>query len=589
MILWSTKKDGPWTAFQSSARIFPLLKDNYPTGTGNGNLWLPRRGFKRNALNTINLQELVEEVLKKPNEGPEDERFELDLKKISELIKSGEFYTCGAGRRTLLDPSDERIGWSGVQKAELCNLRKLLHPKFLASTQEKLVPAARVVQAVFYATEKKQFTAIEQAVLWRLSHLYPVLSFCELIVALGLPKQDSQDAPSVLGAVVAAKSALELTAHFVVGGTNNNCDPFDDATGFKYTQTIEDLGKTFDDWKGASGWYDELSDVIKLKKPVNEKIIETCRSVLQLVCKIPEFQKPITASGETIVLMEFGAKRFKAPKENYAVLTYRTDFDPCPWPLGADTIDHSMSWTGINSPRLEALGFTEVNVFDSPNLVDSAELLERLKGFKTDGAEPQKVEAAISLVRAFCICHNLGNIVALGAIARELHLVVERLTVTQKLDERRDLKALDEAKEDDKSLKCIASGLTKELNIFRAHLQDILASFAHPGWLIRTELLRVKDDKDSSTQALFITANYAPHSMGGVKPVDGYRTSVELISTTSSAKSHFSQVIMNFPQDLRRALTGDPNGVIESGEAIDVPFVAFILCQKALFKILDKP
>lgn len=610
MILWSTKKDGPWTAFQSVTKTSDiLLRLSTPLAKWKlenpQDRWFPltcirESDIQKEAESQIIYSALLSKYEDSESKGrPDVEPFEQDKRSIVDLLKLGEFYICGARPRTLLDPGDERIRWSTEQKVELGNLRKLLHPRWLAADGGELEDEARVVQAVFYATkEKLELTAIERAVLWQMSHLYPILSFCELIVALGFPNQDSEEAPSALGASIAAKSALELTAHFVVGGTKK-FDPFDDATAFKYSEAIDGLGER-PDWKDACGWYDELSDVIKLKKPVNEKILKTCKSVLQLVCKT-EFQQSVTASDGTIVLMKFGAEDFTAPKGDYAVLTYRTNFDPCPWPLSADTIDCSMSWSGIYSPRLEELGYTKVDVFDSPNLVDSADLLLRLEGFKTDDAETPKVvaaaTAAISLIRAFCICYNLGNILALGAIARELHLVVENFTELRGLAAKRDDKELEKVKkengqdseeykelkekEDDKSLNCIASDIPK-LNTFRTRLQDILASFAHPGWLIRTELLRDKEDKDSSTQALFITSNYSPNFMGRVELHDGNRTSVELIPINLSAVSHFSQVIMNFPEDLRVALTGDPECAIKSGEAIDVPFVAFNLCRRAL-------
>ena len=547
--------------------------------------------------------------LAQPNDGPRDERFERDLRQLEQLFESGEaFYVCAAIVRQLLNPAAP-IRWSPHQVAEIKRLGGLLHPQYLVSSAKGLPSSARVVQGVIYAERPHpKLNPLERAVLWRLSHLYPVLAFCELIVALGYPNQDSTpgSAPSPLGAAVAAKSALELTAHFVSGGKSGGCDPFDDAMSFGYNHSLVELGKKDAEWRDTKKWYEILCDALRNDQPDDSEVLGVCHKILNLVCTIPDFKKEIPRDLGQLVTCDNGADLpvVVPTTEDFVVLSFRTNFQECPWPTTPETIGLLMYWSQIHSPRLQALGYSIDEVYDSSMLVDVKELTAKMDKLITSNAEQKLLLHDVkSLIHAFCVSINLGNVLALGAIARQLHLQVERLTVAvhlchpyvgQRKGESRTEFEKRKPKEDDKSLKCIAEQLTgrssksEDLNSFRRALQDILQSFAHPGWLIRTELLRVRDVAAGySLQVLFITYGYSPVFMALTETGDR-GTKVNLIPVNPCAKSHFKELSGAFPAVLCTAMTGSPDGKIMPGSAIDVPFVAFDLCRRALEVVVEK-
>lgn len=569
--------------------------------------WLPRRVLRPGTPIAKQIQDSVRDLLALPNHGPEDVRFEEDLRQLVQLIESGEpLYVCGARVRQLLDPAAP-IRWSPQQRTKIERLSGLLHPKHMVARPDGYPPSARVVQGLIYAERTHtELNPLERAVIWRLSHLYPVLAFCELIVALGYPNQDSDPfAPSPLGAAVAAKSALELTAHFVSGGKSGKCDPFDDAMSFGYTDNLKELGKKNDEWRDAGEWYKTLCDALRGDQSGQLEVLDVCRKIVDLVCGIPDFKKEIPRDlGRLVPFEHKEGSVVEIPTEPYVVISYRNDFDKSPWPTSPETVGRSMSWSGFHSPRLQALGYSEVLAYDSPAFFDLSELMARMDSLTTfTGKTGMFLRNVKSLMHAFCVSCNLGNILALGAIARQLHLQVEELTVEAKLCDPFIHKKVDESrsdfdkrkpKEDDKSLKCIAEELEKrsskmaKLNSIRCGLQDILQSFAHPGWLIRTELLRVREDPDRpSTQTLFVTYGYAPPFIAAVDAVDGRRTRIDLRPVNPCAKSHFDELSRAFPLVLRTAMTGNPDGKIEPGSAIDIPFVAIDLCRRAIEAVCD--
>lgn len=573
-------------------------------------LWLPRRMLRHGTVIAREIQQVVVAALSQPNDGPEDERFEKDLRQLLQLFESGEdFYVCGARVRQLLDPAAP-IRWSPDQVAEIKRLGGLLHPKYLVSNARELPPTARLVQSLIFAERPHPvLSPLERAVLWRLSHLYPVLAFCELIVALGYPNQDSApgSAPSPQGAAVAAKSALELTAHFVSGGKSGGCDPFDDAMSFGYTNCLGRLGENDDKWRDAPKWYKILCDALRNDQPEYSEVLGVCHKIVNLVCELPDFKREISRALGQLVTHDLNAGLHLVPPKTkgFVVLSFRTDFHECRWPTSPETIGRSMSWTGYDSPRLQALGYSTVRAYDSPALVDVSDLMVKMDLLATSNAKAKGLLHDVkSLIHAFCVSSNLGNILALGAIARQLHLQVEKLTVAVDrgdpyVDRRKGESDTSwkerKPREDDKSLKCIEEQLkdistkSTDLNLTRRALQDILESYAHPGWLIRTELLRVREKASgSSHQVLFITGAYSPPYISSVESVDGRTTKIQLIPINPCAKSHFEELSRAFPAVLRTALTGGPNGKITPGSAIDIPFVAFDFCRRALEAVVQR-
>ncbi len=567
------------------------------------NPWRPRRVLRPGTLLARRVNDLVRAALARPNDGPEDVRFEKDLRQLAQLFESDEdFHVCGAQARELLNPAAP-IRWSPQQRTEIERLGGLLHPKHLVARPDGYPSSARVVQGLIYAERSHpDLNQLERALVWRLSHLYSVLAFCELIVALGCPNQDSTpgSAPSPLGAAVAAKSALELTAHFVSGGKSGKCDPFDDAMSFGYVRSLVDLGKNDGEWRDASEWYKTLCDALRSDRSEQSEVLAVCSKVVDLVCRIPDFKKEIPRDlGRLVAYDHEAVSFFKHPTEPYVAISFRTDFHKSPWPTSPETVDRSMSWTGYDSPRLQALGYSTVGAYDSPALVDVSNLMARIDSLIMSNAKAETpLRNVQSLMHSFCVSSNLGNILALGAIARELHLQVENLTVEAGLGAPYIGKQRGESmsdfekrrpKEDDKSLKCIAEELEErssrsaDLNSTRRGLQDILQSFAHPGWLIRTELLRVREAAaGSALQTLFITGGYTPPFMATVEAVNGRRTRVNLVPVNPCAESHFEELSRALPVVLRTAMTGSSDGKITPGSAIDMPFVAFDFCRRAI-------
>ena len=609
MILWSVNPEGPWKAFESFARTAKVLSPAYQDAQTPREPWLPRRVIRQGSVIANEIREIVVKALAEPNRGAENERFERDLSLLKELLGSGDdLYLCGARTRGLLDPTPSLIRWSDQQSNLMSELRKLLHPKHMASHASDLPDSARVSQGLCYANARRDaLNQVEQAVLWRLTHLFSVLSFCELIVALGFPNENSTGAtvPSMPGAVVAAKSALELVAHFVSGGATGESDPFDDAAHFPYTTRIRALSEEDEDWKDASSWYNTLCDAVKRRKEFgDEELRQVCEGVINLVCRCQTFRQPIPEKIGPIVLLDFDlVKSFTPPTKPYSAISYRTVYDECPWPTAPAMIDSEMSWSGIDSTRLRELGYSEVLAHDSPAWVRVVDLLSEMTSRKPEGTTVRAWNAAMSLIRAFCICKNLGNALALGAIARELHLCTEELTVQvglcgpygyellrkeeDKFGKESEEYRQQKAREDDKSLKFLEQELVGGVGALRGQLQDVLQSFAHPGWLIRTELLRVREDPGSGVQTLYITGNYSPPDIAQIVPIDGSSTKITRVPLNPHGKSHFEAVAARYPKDLRLALTGKADGEIATGSVFDVPFVAYELCRRAIHKIAD--
>jgi hypothetical protein len=242
-----------------------------------------------------------------------------------------------------------------------------------------------------------------------------------------------------------------------------------------------------------------------------------------------------------------------------------------------------MSWIGYWSPRLQELGFDKVRAYDSPAWRHIPDEILQLEAHFEANSELNRVSQAVaSLMKAFCVSANLNNVLALGAIARELHLAVEKLLY---------LKNPDIPVENNLDILHDSLPSLKKLML---KLHAALSSFAHPGWLVRTELLRMlpEDAKfpiHEQTQALFLSGSYSPKFYGEVDPTSEFETGVRLVSTGGLEGSRFQGVGEKYPTVLREALTGSPRGEILPGEAIDIPFVTFELCRRALMMLLESP
>jgi hypothetical protein len=574
MLLWSSDKK-LWTAFESMSRTMTALKGQGVLKVKGAELglWYPPTEVRPQSPQGIVLRFQVDEALRQPNMGGRNERFKKDLNKLAELLSLHDsFFVASARPRALLSAQDGAFAWNGSQKEELERLRELLHPKYFSSVQG-VDDNARVVQVVFYANaERSDASVLERRVLWRATHLFPVLAFCEIMVAC----------EGTFGAAVAAKSALELLAHFVTGGWKEGHDPFSDAKKCEYTDLTKKIG--------LEPLYDKICRVVHLDEDWDvETIKDLCKQVLDAVKKSKKLQMPIeVGDDEKILTMKLPGGKFPLPDSmigNYCLVTYQTAYDDQIWPGERKRVDHTMSWSGVSSARLTQLGFSELWAYDSPATVEVGELLTFL-GEKVQqsgkGTEQQRCYHAIdSLLRTTCIASNLNNIIALGAIVRELHLTLEKLMKHEK-----------RATEIANNLDILADDLDDDLNGFRETVHAALSSFAHPGWLIRTELLRVVfdvTDKNNKRnyEALFLTTNYSPRKAGAVH-AKGSHTSVRLVHFPGHRplhESHWRIFGKRYPKEIQKTL-GLGSETTQTGEGYTVPFEAFELCRRALKKLL---
>jgi hypothetical protein len=176
----------------------------------------------------------------------------------------------------------------------------------------------------------------------------------------------------------------------------------------------------------------------------------------------------------------------------------------------------------------------------------------------------------------------LNNRIALGAIVRELHLTLEKLMKHEK-----------RATEIENNLDILADDLDDDLNGFRETVHEALSSFAHPGWLIRTELLNIMFDEtdknnEANYEALFLTTNYAPRKAAQVHSKSGSHTSVRLVHLRGHRplqESHWRIFGKRYPKEIQKTL-GLGSETTQTGEGFTVPFEAFELCRRALEKLL---
>jgi hypothetical protein len=569
MLLWSLDEQ-LWTGFESSTRTHMVL-----VGAGVVKLektemgpWLPPIEVQRTSDIAFRLKMMVSVVFDQPNGGAEDVRFEKDLHKLAELLELHEsFYVASARGRSLLSTQDGVFRWRPDQKDKLEQLRQLLHPKHFGAVQND-VDTARVTQVVFYAnTVRTKESTLEGRLLWRVTHLFPVLAFCEIMVAC----------EGDLGAAVAGKSALELVAHFVSGGMKKEFDPFSDATDCKYTELTTSIGR--------GDLYKKLCAVVHLDEESDvETVKELCKEVLDAVVLCKEFRQPVEVKpDEEIRVLPFVNDADLDPpfKETgkWCVVRWRDYFDDWLWSGSVKNVKSTMSWTGMSSARLTQLGFDKVWAYDSPATVTVEELLkalaEKLEQPELDGEKKNLYRAIDSLIRATCIACNLSNRLAIGAIVRELHLTIEKL-----------IKLENPKKEEENNLDILEQDLSDELNEFRQTVHEALSSFTHPGWLIRTELLQVKK-LQGDWHALVCTGNLPPPFIGRTerKGVDGERTEVTEIPLSNRSDTHWRMLIAEYPPVLRKLMQPDDERG-EQGFAFAVPFEAFELCRRALEKLL---
>jgi hypothetical protein len=239
---------------------------------------------------------------------------------------------------------------------------------------------------------------------------------------------------------------------------------------------------------------------------------------------------------------------------------------------------------------------------------DITQDIENLKHANCEFERP--IGAIRDLLRAFCLASNLTPLVA-GAIARELHLHVEELTVRTKLCERYENQRQNETdeefnnrkpKEDDKSLKCLEAELQKlvtknvdrvpDLNLLRVRLQDVLASFAHPGWLIRTETAHFRTSEEPRSWSVKIDSRYSsPFAFAEIDPL---RMTIDAYPYVEQRHENPFYVLFrkNLPTSVKEAMSGmqvpRSNGANFPGSAFEIPFAAVELCIRALQMTLSR-
>lgn len=463
-------------------------------------------------------------------------------------------------------------------------------------------------------------TELQKSVMWRATHFAAMQAFADFAIIALHPGETVPKVPAI-GCAIATRGVMELAAHYL----NGPGDPFESGENFPYSKNLRDLG--------LGDEYDEVLSFFKAEtyweedvEVTDEAIHATCAGVLRKVWNLLNTKKPLSDSrsdyqGDGVV--------FEPYIETDVLSEWRTS-------IGRHNLDSQIEvaafgyewlialWEKRASPPFPVLGLpiTKYEVNTRIFSVDISSLLAGIEKYQhSQHPEFRLPLAAIAgLLQAFCLASNLAPLVA-GAIARELHLHVEELTVRAGRSERYDDKRLkklkedkglvdssaeyltEKAKEDDKSLKCIEDELqgtsnslrdiprqAPDLNALRVRLQDVLQSFAHPGWLIRTETARFDEPEDGVSQVRISNHYWSPFSFADIDPLTMVVKSYPYVEQRES-NSFYAAFREHTPAPVSMAMrdmsTGQSGTERVPGSAFEIPFAAVEICRIAIEYFLE--
>jgi hypothetical protein len=454
--------------------------------------------------------------------------------------------------------------------------------------------------------EECELSELQKRVLWRATHLAAIEAFADFAIISTHPPKELTSAmpPPAIGCAVATRGVMELAAHYLKGSG----DPFDSGQTFAYRDTFGKLDA--DHCLGLRNLYDEVLKCFKVEtywgagQPTDQnEMFRVCLNALQQVWNlfnIPSSLPPLEGLGPNsgVQFEKFKLRLVTDPRTSIDWEHLQSQIEITNF--GFEWLIYLWQGRTSNSPNKHVLLACQVN--DTTGCWDITQDIKNLKYAKSEFE--RSIGAIRDLLRAFCLASNLTPLVA-GAIARELHLHVEELTVQAGLCERHELtkKGKDETDEefknrkleqDDKSLKCLEAELQElvtdhlfthrvpDLNLLRVRLQDVLASFAHPGWLIRTETAKFRTSEEPQSWSVKIDSSYSsPFYDRDYRYVD------------QRQKNPFYVLFRkNLPPSVEEAMSGmqvpRSDGANFPGSAFEIPFAAVELCIRALQRTLRR-
>jgi len=534
----------------------------------------------------------------------------LELEHLRDLMKSGDVWVAWPNQRRSLRTS---------RRLEVDKIGKRLFDEWQIFTTSERWGApgnkASVIAALRTPEHRKGvvLTELQRSVMWRATHFAAMQAFADFAIIALHPGGTVPKVPAI-GCAVATRGVMELAAHYLEGPG----DPFESGEGFDYSENLGklDLGaeykKVLSFFKSKTYWEEDLE--------VTDKAIhETCSGVLRKAWNLLNTNKRLSDSrsdyrGDGVV--------FEPYPEMYVLSEWRTSIE-------RHSLDSQIEVAAFGYEWLIALWEKSAGpsnfVFRRPIIEhqvntrvfcwDLASLIKRVQEYQhPKHPEFQRPLAAIAgLLRTFCLASNLNPLVA-GAIARELHLHVEELIVKAEHSEPYDndtLKDLEskglersveyqaeKAKQDDKSLKCIEKELqgassslqgigrqAPDLNALRVRLQDVLQSFAHPGWLIRTETARFAEPKDGISEVRISNRYVSPFSFAYFDPLTmvvksyPYVEQRESNSFYAAFREHIPAAVSMAMRDMSTRQSGAER---VPGSAFEIPFAAVEICRIAL-------
>ncbi len=535
-----------------------------------------------------------------------------ELKDLRELLKSGDVWVAWPNQRRSLRISGplevSKKGKDGFDEWR----------QFTSSDRWRIPGNSASVVAALRGPRHPEGVVLnesQKSVMWRATHFAAIEAFADFAIIALHPGKSFPTIPGI-GCAIATRGVMELAAHYLKGTR----DPFESGEGFAYSEKLKELGLR-----------DEYEDVLRFFKAetywnqdvhvMDQAIHATCSGTLRKVwnhLNITESTMKTTESARQENLRKFqaaGVEFIKPGLEEQVLSEWRTSIGRRSLDCQVEVTSFGYEWlialwandSGHSGPE-DRLPITEYAVNTRVFCRDLAPLIERIEEYPhPKHPELQRPLIAIAdLLRAFCLASNLGPLVA-GAIARELHLHVERLTVEARLcepyiDKKRGESESDFERrrptEDDKSLKCVEEELQRlstsrhgnergapDLNALRVRLQDVLQSFAHPGWLIRTETTQFSEPEGGISEVQISNYYRSPFRFADIdRPtmvVKGYPYAEQRESNPFYAafKKRTPSAVLMAMRDMSTRLFGTQQLL---GSAFEIPFVAVEICRIAL-------
>ena len=543
----------------------------------------------------------------------------LELEKLRDLMKSGDVWVAWPYQRRSLRTSGLKVDKIG---------KRLFDDWQIFTSCERWGIPGNSVSVIAALRRPKHrdggaLTELQKSVMWRATHFAAMQAFADFAIIALHPGETVPKVPAI-GCAITIRGVMELAAHYL----NGPGDPFESGENFPYSKNLRDLGlgDEYDEvlsfFKAESYWEEDV-------EVTDEAIHATCSGVLRKVWNLLNTNKPLSDSrsdyqGDGVV--------FEPYIETDVWREWRTS-------IGRHNLDSQIEvaafgyewlialWEKRASPPLPVLGLPIIQVLGLPKIeyqvntrifsMDISSLLAGIEKYQhSQHPEFRLPLAAIAgLLRAFCLASNLAPLVA-GAIARELHLHVEELMVRASRSEPYDDKRLEKlkedkglldssaeyltekAKEDDKSLKCIEDELQRtsnslrdiprqapDLNALRVRLQDVLQSFAHPGWLIRTETAWFEEPEDGVSQVRISNHYRSPFSFADIDPLTMVVKSYPYVVQRES-NSFYAAFREHIPAPVSMAMrdmsTGQSGTERVPGSAFEIPFAAVEICRIAI-------